>query len=120
LFTLILDSITASGESAVSSASVGSEVRVSWTIVALLVSFNDSITALSGNFEEVDWSAISGLEATSIVSLDSSELIQLAARDGNGGGEDEPLSSLFTRRRVSGARVLVNSGCSGEEGGEVD
>lgn len=101
MLSLILDSITASGESAISSASVGGKVRVGRAVVALLVSFNNSITAFGSDLKEVDRSAVSGLEASSIVRLNSSELIQLASRDGNRGREDKPLSSFFARRRVS-------------------
>jgi len=94
LFSLVLNSIAASWESAVSSASVGGEVRVGWSSITLFVSFNNTITAFGSNFKEVDWSAVSGLEASVVVREDTSELRQLASRNGDWVGKDEPVSVL--------------------------
>jgi len=61
LFILILDTITTESSSAGSSASVGCEVRVEWSVVALLITFDNSVTTNGGHLEELDVSAISWL-----------------------------------------------------------
>jgi hypothetical protein len=94
LFALVLDSITASWHAAVSSASVGGEVGVGWSSIAFLISFDNTITAFGGDLEEVHRSAISGLEATIVVGENTSELSQLATRDCDRVGENEPVGVL--------------------------
>lgn len=120
MFTLVLNSITASWKSAVSSASVGSEVGVGWSVVAFFVSFNDSVSAFGAHFEEVDGSSVSGLEASGIVGLNTSELGQLAGRDWHRSGEDEPLSIFGARMGGLGTSVVVGSWGGWEESTWVD
>lgn len=111
MFSLVLDSITTSWKSAVSSASVGGEVRVGWSSVTFLIAFNDTITTFGGDFEEVDWSAVSGLEASVVVGQNASELGQLASGNWDWVGEDEPVSVFRAASR--GQRTLVVEGSWG-------
>jgi len=120
LFTLVLDTITASWESAVSSTSVGCEVGVGGSSVAFFVSFNNTISAFGSDFKEVDWSSVSGLEASGVVALNTSELGQLAGRDWHRGGEDEPVGIFTARRCGVGTRVVVGSWGGWENSSGVD
>jgi hypothetical protein len=120
LLSLILDSITASWESAVSSAGIRSEVRVGWSSVAFLISLNNTITALGSDFEEVDWSAVSGLETSVVVGQDASELSQLAGRNRDWVGEDEPVSIFRATSRGCRTGVLEGSGSSWQPSTGVD
>jgi hypothetical protein len=120
LFTLVLNSISASGHSAVSSASVGSKVAVGRAIIALFISFNHSITTLSIELQEVDWSAISWLKASSVASENSSELTELAGRNGLRGGEDKPIVVLTARRSIARTLVVEDTRGSGENISRID
>jgi hypothetical protein len=73
-----LNTITASWKTAVSSARIRSEVGVGWSIVAFLISFNQTISANRGNLKVGDWTVVASLEATSVISQNLSELSQLA------------------------------------------
>jgi len=120
LFTLVLNTITASWESAVSSACVRSEVRVGRSSIALLISFNNSITAFGSDFKEVDGSSVSCLQAACIVGDDSSELGQLAGRNWNWVGKDKPISVFITVSSGEGTWVLEGSWSSWKKSTGVD
>lgn len=120
MFTLVLNTITASWHSAVSSASIGCEVGVGWSSIAFFVSFNDTISAFGGDLEEVHGSAISGLEASVVVRENASELGQLATRNWNWVGEDKPVSVFRAIAGGHGSSVVEGSWGSWQEGARVD
>jgi len=64
LLTFILNTITTSWETTISSARVRSKVRVHGSIVTFLVSFNQSITANGVELEIGNWAVVASLEAT--------------------------------------------------------
>lgn len=78
LLPLILDSITASGETAVSSAGIWCKVGVGRSVITLLISFDDCIATFGSDLEEFNRSSISCLKTSCVVGESSSELSQLA------------------------------------------
>jgi len=91
LLASILNTIATTREKTVASASVGSIVGVGRAIITLLISFSDAITALGVDFQVRNRSAISGLEASSIVAHHFRKLAQLASADRAGSGKHEPV-----------------------------
>jgi len=82
LFILVLNTIAAGGASASSSASVGGEVGIERSVVALLLTFHNAITTNGGHLKELDVSSVSWLEALPLSDqVGEGELSQLGSCD---------------------------------------
>lgn len=122
IFTTIQNTVTTSGFDAVGSAFVGN-IGVVITLIALLSSFDDAVTADSsrsgspGNISLVD-----GLNSSrvSVTKESSSEFGELSGSHSAGPGEDVPFDVFRARRNSERTGVSGNRGSSVEGVGKAE